>query len=321
MEAYLNHQYPLATRQLTTALDLDYELTRDFSTEKFRQFSSIDEFPNLRKLSVSNHELEDLMGLRGVPHLEALDVSYNQLSSWDGLPHLPNLRELDVSFNECTGLDFQGLVPKLETLRIGHNFLANLSGINRLEALRLLAISGNRRVKQIDSLFELPLLETLYAKGMFIKDWRGVRLASQLKSLYITPTSQLSLDPLQHCQHLTVLHMSMGRLSGTVRIPALPKLETFIATKGPQVAQVTGWEDVRSLQRVDLSFNQLVEVPRALTLLPNLTFVSFRGNPLQSAHHLENLGHQVKVDLRETALPGPVLKQLISLPSGPQILW
>lgn len=299
-------------------LALDWEHISSLLEKKWEKIPDLSAFTHLQKLSLAGHEIKTLEALPG--RLQQLDLSYNFLRHTQTLPVLTDLQELDLSFNELEDVSEIGACHSLTHLNLAHNFLKDLSALAPLNKLELLAISGNRRLKDLSFVEGMQKLSVFYAKQLSLMDWEVLNGLVSLQALFISPLSLESLASFRSLPKLRTLHLSVNKVNEEGLIPQFPNLQELSIVKGKHLRRLNGIEQMEELVQLNLAQNQLEEVP-LLKGLDQLETIDLRQNPLRSADALFDLSELKKLDIRDTGLEGSVIKALIKHFEGAEVLY
>ncbi|MEL6252091.1 MAG: leucine-rich repeat domain-containing protein [Bacteroidota bacterium] len=299
-------------------LALDWELISSHLNKKWEEIPDLSEFTQLKKLSLAGHEIKEILDLQ--PSLTHLDLSYNLLRQSKGLAAQASLKELDLSFNEVEEVEELADCTKLRQLNLAHNFLKDLSPLHSLKNLQILAISGNRRIKDLSFVEGMKNLTLFYAKQLNLMEWGPVNKLSSLEALYISLFSFESLASFDMLPKLETLHLSVNKVGEEGSMPYFPHLKELSIVKGKHLRRLRGIEQLKGLMQLNLAQNQLEAVPD-LNGLYQLESVDLRQNPLTSADSLFELPKLKKLDIRDTALEGSVIQSLIKHFEGAEVLY
>ncbi|KAG5185519.1 hypothetical protein JKP88DRAFT_311942 [Tribonema minus] len=195
----------------------------------------------------------DLRGLR------ALVLANNALERISpDICDLASLTHLDISNNRVQKLPNElGLLRKLTWLSLSNNRISSFSGhLYLAKALQWLDLSGNQLERMPLQTGNLELLKAT-------REWDvGVGQLKDLTALNLTCNALLEWPlQLELCTKLAELRMGRNALSAISRTVAAHA----------------------ALRVLCLECNQLIDLPRALALLPSLEHLDVSGNPLGPA--------------------------------------
>jgi Leucine-rich repeat (LRR) protein len=229
----------------------------------------------LTRLDASANELShvpaDLAHL--ITELRALDVSKN------------GLRSLPASLSECT---------ELQTLRASHNGLRSLEFLPcPLQRLTELHADSNSLAELPRCLWACPRLKhvSLCANRLDV--------ASLAMPVGATATGGPGLAPLEH------LDLGKNRLGALPPLGLFPSLrEVHLQQNGLRELPVAQITPLLQLQTLDISMNDVSNLPPDLARLPLLQHLTIAGNPIRSIPRgVQESGSTAVIDLLRKRLP------------------
>lgn len=144
------------------------ELTLD--SANIHNINAINNFPKLKKITISGGRLYDFISFQPMRQLETLTFSTLLLDSIDFVNQLPNLKNLDVSYNPFADLSPLANVPELQDLNINGTKASDLSPLANLSQLERLNIL-NTQVTSIQPLLNLKKLKVVILNKEKVSDW------------------------------------------------------------------------------------------------------------------------------------------------------
>uniref|UniRef100_A0A8C6YCT6 Leucine-rich repeat-containing protein 40 n=1 Tax=Naja naja TaxID=35670 RepID=A0A8C6YCT6_NAJNA len=228
--------------------------------------SAIGSLENLQKLNVSHNKLQKIPEeLTQLKHLRSLLLQHNELYHLpDEFGQLVSLEELDISNNHISGIptSFAFLI-NLVRLNLGSNQLRNLpTEISAMKNLKQLDCTKNFLENIPPELGSMVSLEQLYLrrnKLCYLPDFHS---CTYLKELHVgeNQIEVLRAEQLKYLNSLCVLELRDNKLK------SLP--DEIILLQG--------------LERLDLSNNDISNLPCKLGNLSQLKFLALEGNPLRA---------------------------------------
>ena len=236
-------------------------------------------FELLQTLRAQHCALCGPLALKKCSALQILDLRHNALGSVD-LDTLFALRELDLSHNDLRQIG--SLPPNLDQLRASHNRLATLPALP--ECLSSIAVEHNelRELPPLPSTLancevahnKLASIDLSPCAALALLDARE----NALRAVPTLPSQTVSKQPAK----LARLRLSFNKLEA-LALPPLPALvELHAQSAGLRKLDDSGLAPLLALRVLDVSNNELGELPAVLGYLPKLDRVIADGNPLRS---------------------------------------
>jgi len=164
----------------------------------------------LRTLDLGNNKIQDFAPLGNMSQLSVLYGEDNNLSEISVISNLPSLKEITLSNNQITNLgDFSSIKEGASYLWLAdfsRNQLSSLSGMEKLENIRILSLSQNaisdlspltsmqelstllidfNEVSTLGPLVGLPKLRGVYANNNLLAEDTSMDQLNQLVELYL----------------------------------------------------------------------------------------------------------------------------------------
>lgn len=246
----------------------------DFSHNKI---NNVDEnafmtLKSLKFLDLSHNEIKRVF-VRLPDSLEILTMAYNKLITWPLANTPENLAELELKFNSLENIfPKDSEVNNLRILDVSNNVIDRLPNTQFFK-LDKLDLSYNRLTSVPQSLNSMsPLLHDLILDG------------NQISSVYFAEKSTLGSISLNNIDSLKVLESNaFSNLIGTkVRRDESGTCVYIRVSRNKNLKKIdeNAFEGV-SLCLLDLSFNQLTEIPENLTDWSKIEEgIDLQGNPL-----------------------------------------
>ncbi len=161
----------------------------ELSIHSVRQISNWSELTapsglkNLKKLNITNSDIDNLTSLTSLIQLESLDISNNQISELPSLAGLTELGSLDISNNQVSDLTPLAGLTKLWSLEISNNQVSDLTPLAGLTTLKYLYMENNQ-VSSLAGLEKLTSLSSIHAAGNPLTDTSALNTTGQKASLY-----------------------------------------------------------------------------------------------------------------------------------------
>jgi len=243
--------------QMLSSLNLSSNRLRDLD------HAQLENLTELTNLQVDNNLLtrlpESFVNFR---HLNILNVSNNSFSLFpSAICDIISLSELDISFNNIKSVppEIGKLVNLKRLFLIGNQIMGTLpTSFEGLICLRELDVRHNQ-FSNIDVLSLVPNLEVLLAESNYVS---------------IVDLSSKSLQQ---------LILSSNRLTQFSLIGTKSSI-TDLSLAHSKLTALSDWlfEHLESLEKLDLSSNQLTVIPKSIGLLKRLTHFSCTNNTLSA---------------------------------------
>ncbi|XP_055380900.1 chaoptin isoform X2 [Condylostylus longicornis] len=249
-------------------LDISHNYIREVDFDAFKNTK------NLQVLYLSYNQLTDLPQDTFKPFygLRIIDLSHNYLKSLpDNLFVNGGLERMDVSHNHLLKIPTSSLSSlaalTLCELHLSNNYIATIHSMdlsNKFRTLKYLDISYNYLLRIDDAVFatlpRLTHLDLSHNRDLRVMDKSFLGLENTLIKLGLENVS-LSTVPEMRLKHLRELRLASNEL------PSIP----------PEMAH-----NMSALRLLDLSNNDLTNVPIIAQHLPQLRILKLSGNPITS---------------------------------------
>lgn len=253
----------------------------------------VGDLAKLETLNLANNKLRVLQfQLTRCQQLQQIDLSYNEELDLENaffkLAYLGQLKRLDLDGAKSLPKALE-LVSSLEELYVRNGEFEVLpSRISKLKRLRLVDLEGCNKLDVsavTKALIGVKSLEELRLVGDNINDFpQGLKRMENLKRLVIGGFSfDVRNHPRDHLPVLDELHITQAPNLRGFFIGCLPmrtKLQTLRVTQCELTSLDEGLTEMVSLRELDLSNNELIDLPLDLADLQDLEVLDLRGNPI-----------------------------------------
>jgi len=288
--------------------------------------------PNLTKITLIDFNFDNsiLNTINSFPNLVYLDLSNNKISSIKGL-NLPKLQYLNVKKNYIIKVNFKNL-PMLKYIDISENYINKCYNIHKLNYLSEFKISHNllkevrlnNNMKCFDVSENVTLekiitnnntsynLESLNITNTRITDLSFLKNVRLLINLIASKCFLLgSIDVLQHSQYLEFLDISQTPVNSIECLQDLESLQ-YLLIRNTRIKNINCIP--KNLRNLEVSDN-IIQEPSFIS--ENLENVNFSNCGLTSIDWLCKNKNLVKVDISHNPLQSIQrivdLKYLLSL--------
>ncbi|KIW86144.1 hypothetical protein Z517_01538 [Fonsecaea pedrosoi CBS 271.37] len=269
------------------------------------------QFGGLETLDLRRNRLHQIpTGLRKLERLQVLNLAGNKFgnNAFEIIGQIPNLKELVLADNLIEGmLELGGrMSEQLQVLDLHGNKIQSFgaAGLSLLQNLKVLNISGNR-------LSTIPW-ESLPTSSLVELNISRNRVSGTLLS---------TASALRDLRILDASFNELENLSDSQSTPDLPNLRS-LALKGNKMTALPCLANCSQLNTLDVSDNQLQEIPSEFEQLENLKAADFGnnnirlilpeiatmgnlsslnivGNPLREKKYLTMTASELKTDLEK----------------------
>lgn len=239
------------TQWATTIDSKQFKNLEVLKLEEYKEnLSFIQEFQNLKYLSLKECEIEDISFVEHLTNLQHLDLAFNEIEDISPLVNLQELTFLDLDSNKVkdlnpltnlTNLKFLNLrnalfpelenrqahieilkpLIKLETLNLARAYgITNVSFMREFKELKTLDLSWNS-IQNLDSFRGLENLEELKIEKNPLQNISYLKSLKALKSLSNIDNDMLVFPPIGYA----FLKYEGGKLSDYTHLPELPQVE------------------------------------------------------------------------------------------------
>lgn len=252
-----------------------------------------------RELAVASSGLTELPA-DGYPEtLTAINASGNRLTAVpDGLSEmLPSLMSLDLSKNVLGGLPTDlGDCEQLKTLRCPHN---------QIRELTFLDLVPDPLPSLVEVNFDRNGLQEIPPALWTCPKLKHVSLcANRLELAALHMPSHGDGEPVAPLEHLDLGENKLGALPPLGLYPQLR--EVHVQQNGLRELPVHELTPLAMLQTLDISMNDVSQLPPQLSLLPVLQNLTIIGNPIRSIpQSVQQRGATAVLDLLKKRMPAP----------------
>lgn len=222
--------------------------------------NSIFQLSNLTILNLQCNELDRLpKGFGQLKNLQLLDASSNRFVHYpEVVNECTNLLQVNLSYNKIHSLPISiNNLTKLAKMNLSHNKLTEINDLSGMKNLRTLNLQHNR-IASIKT--DASNLQNLFLTGNRISSFCDV--LPKLRAL------EIQENPMTSISYQDFYPMSMTSLSlSKAKLASVPG-ELFVK--------------LSRLEKLDLSENNLTQLPEEISLLNKLVYLSVARNKLES---------------------------------------
>ncbi|HVD97247.1 MAG TPA: leucine-rich repeat domain-containing protein [Cytophagaceae bacterium] len=192
---------------------LTYQSELNFEKAVFKTYEPLSAFTNVRKLIISESNINSFEPISKMKSLTYLDISKSQIKNIKGVEKLTKLEEFYCVGNQLTSIASVATVVSLVKFNCAENDLDSIDAVKELVNLKELNISLNIKVKNIDAVRNLVNMEKLSFRKIEIKDLTPVQQMKNLVYLDCFNTGITSLEPIRNLQKIFHLDLSNNKVT------------------------------------------------------------------------------------------------------------
>jgi len=249
--------------------------------------SLLEQFPNLKNLSVSGMPLISNENFRTLHRLEGLDLSYTDITYLD-LKEFVSLKVLNLEGNKRMEIPFFSLLA-LESLNLKATSPDALMVLfkKKLPLVRLDISDNPGAATKLSVLSLLKELQVLKASGCGIRFARDLPALKKLKELDLSDNQLEKPEHLVQLINLEYLNLSKNRLTDLEFLIKFRKLKQLYLDRS-QITDLHFLTALPSLTQLSLANNKIKNI-RPLARLTSLEYLNLRKNEITDVSPLKNL--------------------------------
>ena len=263
----------------------------------------------------------DLRGLEKLANLEVFSFEVDgNIYDFTPLSNLKKLRKVELMFNEfsettnmnCLDESFSKLTS-IEELLIDGTAIKDVSPIEQLTNLRILDLSENQIEFLPENMGNLQKLEEFRFNKNKIDDILPLQTLINLSVLAFSYNSVEDIFPIKNMPKLSRFNASNNKIVDISVIENLPNLISFVAHVNKITTLPKDFSNLKNLNYLDLSYNEILELPslKGLDSLKTLYLGFNKISDMTPLDSLENLEVLSMAGNKITKIP--ILKNLKSL--------
>ena len=272
------------------------------------------QFGGLENLDLHNNLLQTIpIGLRRLAGLTSLNLSGNKLnnSALEVIHQIPNLQILNVSRNQLSGSIHLGgsIMQNMRTLNLAENRIETLEIAEGGLSISMFDLSSNRlRSLPWQGLAKIPIISlNVSANRLEGAAFDGVEDGfDQLKELDLSNNALRSLGPYaSELSALQTCRMNNNKISKLPNLSRWQCLMTLQISENQLTEIPAGLTELHNLRNVDFSNNSIKTLDVNLAMMESLVSLVIVGNPLRDRKFLTMDTDELKCELQKRLGPDP----------------
>ncbi|OUR94815.1 hypothetical protein A9Q84_17040 [Halobacteriovorax marinus] len=275
--------------------------------------SILKEFKSLRVLWLRGHKIKNISSLTELKELADLNLSHNFISNIDPLSELTKLRSLAIdrlynSVNESdelqlskpiTDINALSRLTRLNVLSLENQGIKTIIPLMSLAGLRVLKLSGNNKISNIEAVRNMAFLNTFSFSCMNVTP----HLSDPFTQKKITPCDNPILEdisPLKNLAWLSYIDLKYNNIKDLSHLRNLSQIR-LLKINGNKITNIKPLSDLFHISGLDISDN-LIEDLRPIANHMALSSLNAARNPVRLWPNLKDQAYLMSLDLSSTGL-------------------
>ena len=286
----------------------------------------------LRKLTISGRDLDDLSFLTGMTHLEELTITDCSISdSPEQIAALPALQKLTISGTTLSTIADLEKAQNLTFLDLSRNAIGDLTPLTGMKNLETLLLDNNA-ISDITPLSTMPQLTRVSLSHNIISSMAPLASCPNLTEVTLAYNMIDAVTAVDQLPELKLLDLSSNQLSDPGKLSECPSLERLYLS-GNTLTDLSSLSTLTKLMELDISHNEVSVLPSfasgmpmsvfhasynqltdisVLAGLPQLNYVTLDYNTgLTSIRPLLDCPHLIQVNVYGAQIGSDTVRQLV----------
>ncbi len=210
--------------------------------------------PNLKSLTIIDHPIRDIQGIRHARNLEFVTITNGKLRSIDGLEELSLLKGLELQNHEIDDISSLGGLTNMISLDLSGNQIHNievLSGFTRLNEV----ILNDNQITNLEPLSKLKNLEIVKADNNRISKIPAMSSYHKLANLSLNQNQIINIESLDNCRVLAIVSLNGNKISDVKPLSGLHPGELYLADN--RITDISSLEGIKEIGTLDISNNPI----------------------------------------------------------------
>ncbi|ELR69065.1 Leucine-rich repeat protein [Fulvivirga imtechensis AK7] len=213
-----------------TATDTDIKLISqiealDISGNRYiTNIEPLAQLTHLKRLDISNTNIEDLTPIRNLTKLEELIISNTQVKNLEPLKYAHAIQYLELQNTQIEDITTVKRLVKLRTLNLSGTNVSDLSPLSSLPELEIVNIS-HTPIFNLDDITTVNTLKEVNITNTNVNTLASLGQLTKLETIRADSTPVSSLEPLSQLKNLKVLSINYTTVSSLAALNDQPQLE------------------------------------------------------------------------------------------------
>lgn len=181
---------------------------------------------NLKELMLYDDNITDISPLKGLTNLEFLELYGNQIADIPSFEGLTNLKDIDLGNNKIHDITLLRELSNLQELNLVYNNITDITPLKDLTNLNSLVLDNNN-ISDTSPLEKLSNLKDLSLGSNKITNISPLKGLTNLNSLVLDDNNITDISPLKGLINLNSLNLGSNKISDISPLEGLTNLSTL----------------------------------------------------------------------------------------------
>lgn len=286
--------------------DSGNKATEDISKEELIvSLEDLKWLPNLQKLEISRHNIQNLEPLVSLQALEELNLENSSIRDVSVLGNMAQLTKLNLNDNHIIDISPLSGLTELGELHLRGCGISNLTPLSGMVQLTVLNLNDNN-INDISVLSSMTALTTLYLRGSNINDVTPLSGVKNLEVLNLRENKLSDIQPLAELVNLKQLYLNHNEIKDISPLSELTNMQILVLNRNI-IRDIHPLAKLTELVELHLDDNKIDDAG-ALSQLSKLSILNLSNNHVKGVKKLSALRN-----LKELYLAGNPVEDVDSL--------
>ncbi|AKA68125.1 leucine-rich repeat domain-containing protein [Clostridium scatologenes] len=266
--------------------------------EGIQDISGIENLINLQFLDLSQSKINDISELKNLSKLQTLLLNDNEISDIGSLQNLTDLKQLDLEDNRISDITPLQYLSDLSELSLKNNRITNISRLKWLTNLKTLYLSKNQisdysPVKgYYDNLIDKDFNMSDSTDSKDIVIFKDENLEKAVRDKINKETGDIYITDVKNIISLNASHKNIKEISGIENLTSLQTLDLG----NNQITDISVLSSLTNLEMLNLSYNEFSDISK-LKGLTKLETLNLKSNEIQDISAIQILNNLKSLNL------------------------